>query len=373
MPIVSFVIPIYKAEQFLHCCLESIQNQSITDIEIICINDNSPDQSKRIIKSFINKDSRIKLINLEENRGAGYARNHGIKLAEGRYIRMVDPDDFIPLDSTEKLLDPVFQYKSDFVRGGFRRCTIDGKKLHKGPRFPKQKLVNGSFQRNRELWYFDQHCTYLYSTDVIKKSGAEYAEGMSNGEDVAFFIQLATYMDKVTLIPETVYYYRYNQSSTMLSHKNKQYYLNLFKLYEMEYSQLASIGFREQVDNFIFYHLACILPGIVFPSIPDNLQRQEAVDVLANLKKVIDKYDIDKLCFSSQYIWQKECKIPLLSRQVVALLSAGYISEAYESINENVFNDNKIGCQQKRISSLINSTSWRLTAPLRWLKKRKLK
>lgn len=375
MTLVSFIVPVYQAEEFLPFCLESIRNQSITDIEIICINDASSDQSKTLIQACSQKDPRIISIDLEKNMGSGYARNQGLKVAKGKYIRMVDADDFIPSDSTRKLLDASVQYGSDFVRGGFWRCRSDGQQLRKGGRYPDKLLINGSFRHDRELWFFDQHWTYLYKREVIRKAGARYDEGMGNGQDVAFLLPLLPYMKKVTIIPETIYFYRRNQTSIMNSHKNKQYYLNLFQLYEMEYQQLASVGFREQVDYFIFYHLANILPGVVFPSIPGNLQDQEAVEVLSTLKEIFDKYNIRELCMSSKYAWQKERTIPLLSKQIVTLLSENYVRESYAVIEEYVKNKKHIRVQQaliekqqKQIRSLLTSTSWRLTAPLRWLK-----
>ncbi len=365
MSLVSFIIPVFEVEKFLPCCLDSIQGQTMADIEIVCINDASPDQSKNIIEAYSRKDPRIKLLDLKKNRGKGYARNQGIKVARGQYIRMVDPDDFIPIDSTEKLLNTAIQYESNFVRGGFWRCRQNGQKLRKGGRYPEKLLINASFHKDKELWFFDQHTTYLFKTDLIKKAGAQYDENMSNGQDVAFLLPLVSYMEKVSLIPETVYFYRRNQKSVMNSHKNKQYYLNLFRLYEMEYEQLAAKGFQEQVDYFIFYHLSVILPKIVLPSIPDNLQRQESLEILTNLKNVIDTYDIKNLCFASQYSWQKERTVPLISKQIVLLLSENYIREAYEVIKEYGVNKKKIKAQKKKIRSLLDSTSWRITAPLR--------
>ena len=149
MSLVSFIIPVFKAEKFLSSCLASIQNQSISDIEIICINDHSPDQSKNIIQTCSRKDPRIKLIDLHENMGQAYARNCGIAIAKGKYIRMVDADDYIPLDSTEKLLDAACQHGSDFVRGGFWHCLTNGQQFRKGGRYPANLLVNKSFPKRQ--------------------------------------------------------------------------------------------------------------------------------------------------------------------------------------------------------------------------------
>ena len=190
---------------------------------------------------------------------------------------------------------------------------------------------------------------------------------MANGEDASFLIRLVPFMERVTLIPEPVHCYRQNPLSTTKRKKEKQYYLNLFKLYELEYKQLAPKGFREQVDYFIYYHLFSILPNIVFPSISANLQDQDAIEVLTCLKGVIDENEIRNLCFSSMYGWQSERQLPLISKQIVLMLSAGYVQDAYLILKEIGLREKKQRVLQEKVSALLNSTSWRITAPLRYL------
>lgn len=369
MPIVSFIVPVFNAESHLTFCLDSILNQTVKDIQIICINDGSSDSSRTILQLYADKDSRIEIIDFSENKGAGAARNAGIERAAGTFMRMVDSDDFIPLDSTEKLVNAAIEYQSDFVRGGFLHYQSSvSKGAKKGGRYPEQLLINGSIRVNKELWFFDQHCTFLFRSDLIKKQEkSRYDESMANGEDVSFIIQLVPSMERVTLIPESVHCYRQNPLSITKRKKEKQYYLNLFKLYDLEYKQLAPKGFREQVDYFIYYHFLNILPNIVFPSISANLQDQDALEVLIRLKRVIDEHEIRVLCFSFKYDWQSEHQLPLISKQVVLMLSAGYIQDAYLILKEIGLKEKKQRLLQERVSALLNSTSWRITAPLRYL------
>ena len=101
---VSVIIPVYNTEKFLRKCLDSVCNQTLQDIEIICINDCSTDGSLEILREYAGKDNRIKLIELFENGGAAKARNIGIDIAHGEYIGFVDSDDFVDLDFYEKYL-----------------------------------------------------------------------------------------------------------------------------------------------------------------------------------------------------------------------------------------------------------------------------
>ena len=99
MPKVSVIIPVYNTEKYLEKCLDSVCNQTLSDIEIICVDDCSTDNSLNILKEYAQKDNRIKLIEFKENKGAAAARNEGIKAATGEYIGFIDSDDYPETDS----------------------------------------------------------------------------------------------------------------------------------------------------------------------------------------------------------------------------------------------------------------------------------
>ena len=125
MPKVSVIIPVYKTEDYLRKCLDSVCNQTLKDIEIICINDCSPDGCLEILKEYASKDERIKIIDFKENKGAACARNAGIDAAQGEYLGFVDSDDFIDLDFYEKLYIKAKETNAQIVKGVFN--TIAGK------------------------------------------------------------------------------------------------------------------------------------------------------------------------------------------------------------------------------------------------------
>ena len=102
---VSIIIPVYNVEKYLRQCLDTVINQTFKDIEIICVNNGSFDNSLQIIKEYQQKDERIILINLTQNKGVSNARNEGIKSAKGNYIAFVDADDCLEDKYIEKLLE----------------------------------------------------------------------------------------------------------------------------------------------------------------------------------------------------------------------------------------------------------------------------
>ena len=97
MPKISVIIPVYNAEKYLRVCLDSVVNQTLEDIEIICVNDGSTDKSSNILKEYAEKDGRI-IILTQKNQGAAIARNKGISVAKGEYLSLLDCDDFFELD-----------------------------------------------------------------------------------------------------------------------------------------------------------------------------------------------------------------------------------------------------------------------------------
>lgn len=111
---ISVIVPVYNVEKYLAECLNHITDQTFTDIEIICINDGSTDNSVNILSEFGEKDNRIRIIS-QENRGLGASRNRGIELAKGDYIYFMDGDDFLELTALEELLEISKKYNLDFA------------------------------------------------------------------------------------------------------------------------------------------------------------------------------------------------------------------------------------------------------------------
>lgn len=115
-PLVSIIIPVYNTEKYLNRCLDSIINQTLQDIEIICINDGSTDKSLQILNKYKEKDNRIQILSIK-NHGAAYARNLGIKKATGEFIGFCDSDDYVDLGYYETLYNHAKKQNADVVRG----------------------------------------------------------------------------------------------------------------------------------------------------------------------------------------------------------------------------------------------------------------
>ena len=221
---VSVIVPVYNVEEYLSECLDSVINQTFDDFEVICVNDCSTDSSLKILKEYVLSDSRIKIVQTEVNSGLGFARNHGLKYANGEYILFLDSDDYI-LDTTlERLYENATHNNSDIVLFKF---------LH---------LVNGHFSYNYipinldkflkrtdfENFVFDYKiapyitlneqysaCIKFYKKSFLESYDDFYFPVGLAYEDVPFHVKVMLRASRMTFIPECFYVYRRSVTSSI--------------------------------------------------------------------------------------------------------------------------------------------------------------
>lgn len=149
-PEISIVVPIYKVEEYLDKCVNSLINQSYTNIEIILVDDGSPDSCPEMCDNYAQQDSRIKVIH-KENGGLSDARNTGMRVTKGEYILFVDSDDYIDLDTCEHFIEIINNQKPDIIVGNAKR--MEGSKVlqmsHKLN--TKSKAITGGDYLKQEL------------------------------------------------------------------------------------------------------------------------------------------------------------------------------------------------------------------------------
>ena len=128
---ISIIIPVYKVEQYLPECLDSVINQTYKNLEIICVDDGSPDNSGKILDEYASKDNRIKVIH-KENGGVSSARNAGLDIATGDWISFVDADDYIASDFYDKLIGSSKDGEADVVQCGYTTFGEDFNRIKIG-------------------------------------------------------------------------------------------------------------------------------------------------------------------------------------------------------------------------------------------------
>ena len=217
MPKVSVIIPVYNTEEYLEKCIDSILNQDFNDLEIIIINDNSPDKSKNIIKRYLDTNMNIIFIDKNTNEGVSKARNDGIEIASGEYILFVDSDDFIEKNSIRKLYEFALNKNSDIVISNAYRCFLDGRVDNIKPKISnKISSVEGVkellVQKNG---LYGQPWNKFFKREFIVNNNIRYPVGITLQQDVVFNIEAFGKSKCIDYINEYTYYYIERDNSSI--------------------------------------------------------------------------------------------------------------------------------------------------------------
>lgn len=211
---VSIIIPVYKvSENYLRKCIESCVNQTLKEIEIILIDDGSPDNCGEICDEYALKDNRIKVIH-KKNEGVSKARNVGVVKATGKYIGFVDADDWIETDFYEKMFYFGEKYGLEMIVSGFvkekNNKILEVLKRENNKVFNKIEALKNLFERKLYVWsIWDK----IYRSDTIKNGRIFFSERISMGEDLEFLWCLLKKINKIGYISLNKYHYCYRQKS----------------------------------------------------------------------------------------------------------------------------------------------------------------
>ena len=186
MPKVSIIVPVYKVEKYLDRCVQSLINQTLNDIEIILVDDGSPDNCPQMCDDYALKDKRIKVIH-KNNAGLGFARNSGLDIARGEYIAFCDSDDCVREDAYEVLYEKMIDSDSDVVYGWMIHemkdghwedyCKFSNEKIIEGQRVKEFAMDVVSFPPNikhRERIIDVSSCMALYRKDIIDNNNIRF-------------------------------------------------------------------------------------------------------------------------------------------------------------------------------------------------------
>lgn len=251
---ISVLLPIYNAEKFLSKSLGEVLNQTLKDIEFICINDGSTDSSLKMIKDYAEKDERIVVID-KDNHGYGESMNQGLNVAKGKYIAILEPDDFVDNTMYETLYDLAEKYNADVVKSNYYEYetkTDNNTYLEVLEGLPYETLINAHL--NKSIIHM-RPCIWsaIYKREFLEKNHIRFNETPgASYQDTAFAFKVWVSAERVIFTKDAFLHYRIDNDNSSVNSSGKifsicdefqamQSFLNLNYKWRDEYSGILQV------------------------------------------------------------------------------------------------------------------------------------
>ena len=260
-PKISVIVPIYKAEKYLHRCINSILAQTYTDFELILVDDGSPDKCGVICDEYVQKDSRIRVFH-KENGGVTAARSDGVKISKGDYITFVDADDTLPEEALS-ILNINIDNDIDIIRGSIQTYPQEDVKAYDA------MILNSSEYRKecicRRFLNSGPTASLIRRNLFSEKNIFNIPREVVYGEDMIMNIRLAFVADKkIKIISDRVYNYMVNPTSCVSTFNETINYIELWYKYIFESVPEQQINvYMNECINFRFSYINCLMQSYI--------------------------------------------------------------------------------------------------------------
>ncbi len=311
MELISVIVPVYNAEKYLIRCVDSIRNQTYANLEIILVDDGSPDNCPNMCDEFAVQDSRIKVIH-KQNAGQGLARNDGLDIASGVYVTFVDSDDWIGLDHIENLYNAVKLNDADVALGNHIRVNVDGlqtahmllleERVYEGDSIVCDlmlPLIGTKEDSVSDVSINSSVSMNLYRMECIKQNNIRFvSERYAVAEDFYFNVDFFHYATKIVYTKEKGYYYFQNLESTCEKYNPKRFERTL-NYYYLISERVESYGLKDRVEHRIersfLMKIRVAIRHIVLSDLPRKEKFRQIGEILRNdtVKAVLNNYPID--------------------------------------------------------------------------------
>lgn len=252
--LISIIVPIYNVEQYLDKCIKSIQCQTYDNLEIILVDDGSPDQCGDICERYAKEDDRIRVIH-KKNGGLADARNHGLEIATGDYIAFVDSDDYIHPQMYERMMKVAIEENSDIVICDWKKVLPNENDSFEKLNSDKYQLQNVDGKKIQYLYFEepDSRITYtvawnkLYAKEIFQ--GRRFPTGKVHEDE---FVTFKTLYDakKIVYLQEALYFYLMRDASIMGKFNVKRF--DIFDAYAEKIAFFSSKGEKELASKTYF-------------------------------------------------------------------------------------------------------------------------
>ena len=376
---VSVVIPVYNVEPYLNICMDSVVNQTLEDIEIICINDGSTDKSLDILNSYAEKDDRITVIS-QENGGHAVATNKGMKLAQGKYLYLMDSDDMLDLEALEKTYTVAEEKKVDFVL--FQAMNYDEAtdRTYANEMYSMNRLAD--FVGEKIFDYEDigdlaftisvTPWTKLYKREFVEKCGATFPEGLIF-EDNVFFWEVFFSAERIYFLKEHLFTRRWHDASSTRAGDKR--FLDAIKVNDLILEVFEKFGLLDdEIYNVTAYNRKIKSNFNRLSLIKDEFKPLYFNEMQKNFKNWVS--DEEFYDFLSTILTRRSKLIldeTLTAKTYKELILTVQKYEAKREIKKLKRKNKKLKKQNKKLkkeyNKILNSNSWKSTEILRKLKR----
>ena len=315
MPEISVIVPVYNVEKYLRQSLDSILNQTFSNIEIICVNDGSTDNSREILEEYKKKDSRIKIVD-KKNGGLSSARNAGLKVATAEYISFIDSDDWVERTMLEKLYNSMTSLDTDITicavhQYDEQKQAIDDSNPYYTLGYFDESFDNRAFSYKDVKPFIMDVCVMawnkLYRRSLIDRCNAEFPDGKIF-EDGPFFFTIFFKTQRVSIVRDFLYNYRINRKGSIVQKAGKKF-LDIIDVVELMYNAIKDLPDFDEIKNEFYIRKA-----------DDIVYRYELIKFFHRFsfsrKLRTKKFLFDSEIFDFDYIKDKQ---PYLYRNIYAI------------------------------------------------------
>ncbi len=298
--LISVIVPVYNVEKYLDRCIESIAEQTYQNLEIILVDDGSPDNSGKICDEWAENDDRIIVIH-KENGGVSSARNRGLDIAKGEYIMFCDSDDWVEPNWCECLYNGIHQAGIELAVCGFSKATMDGTIVSQNS--PTKSIINLCDFPVLIGNYLNGPVNKIYISKNIRLNQIKFPEGLSLGEDARFVLDYLKYCNsnsKISLQDTASYCYR-NNTNSLTHHFYSDFWdkeLELIKLTE----SLARF-LKSDFDKYDSKFKSCDF-YLITRAISNNFSKQNPASIVEKyneFKRIVLSQELNAAISSKQF------------------------------------------------------------------------
>lgn len=316
MPKVSVIIPVYNVEKYLSETLECLVNQTLSDIEIICVDDGSTDDSMSILQEYAERDSRVKYLQ-QQNQYAGIARNNGLKIATGDYVIFLDSDDIFDKTMLEKLVNQAEKTNADVTVCRCQWLMMKYGEIKDFPHsiekkyLPEEEVFSSSdisldILRTFIGWPWDK----LYRREFIFANGLEFQD-LRHSNDTYFVLMSLLLANRISIVEDVLVTYRIHNTS-LANTRTKSPACFYFALKALKSGMEHFNIFEKYEQSFINYCLEFSLWHI--KSMGDRVAKRKMIDYFTELLTELQFYKYDKNYFYKLEQYKKAKKYYVLRK-----------------------------------------------------------